>query len=333
MAIRNNRIGGNDFIENESVYPKDINDTFNRLYTKQMLGIQALNNIRQVCEGVTKISYGENDGFAEAYGSGAGTRSSVSTGKTTATFSTNKYIATFNNHGYISDTFVPFSNPLNIFDGNDATYASYSGTEAQTGVGEYWTLDTYVTSIKIKASTSFLGSGNCNDRTIWLETYNGSTWTRHTALATVYEQNSSDPALEYDDTFELNETTRGIRIIFSVSQSAGANYSAQVYTMERSITTDIIISQEIPTGIFESNVNKSFGQPLIEDWEEGANVEYKLVSSTASTDWLSYNTNNDVTEFIDPPTEVIIKLTPKDSSPTPGYPSIRGFYIYQNDYN
>ena len=70
---------------------------------------------------------------------------------------------------------------------------------------------------------------------------------------------------------------------------------------------------------------------MIEDWEDGANIQYKLTNATEDTGWLdAMNTSpevNSFTAFTSEPTTLIVKLIPKTTSPTAGYPSVKGFYV------
>ena len=91
------------------------------------------------------------------------------------------------------------------------------------------------------------------------------------------------------------------------------------------------IEHFIPTGTFSDTITTAIGVPLIEDWEEGANIQYKLTNATEDTGWLdSMDSSPEVssfTAFTSEPTSLIVKLVPKTTSPTAGYPSIRAFTV------
>ena len=88
-----------------------------------------------------------------------------------------------------------------------------------------------------------------------------------------------------------------------------------------------IVTHDIPTGTFNSTVSSAIGSPLVEDWETGAAITYKLTNATEDTGWLTTNTISEFTVFTSEPTSLIVKLTPKSSNPTDSYPSIRGFGV------
>ncbi len=93
---------------------------------------------------------------------------------------------------------------------------------------------------------------------------------------------------------------------------------------------DSIIVHTIPTGTFSNTISNGIGIPLIEDWEDGADIQYKLTNATEDTDWLDCSNSSKIstfTAFTSEPTELTVKLIPTDTSPTSGYPSINGFVI------
>ena len=65
----------------------------------------------------------------------------------------------------------------------------------------------------------------------------------------------------------------------------------------------------------------------MENWEEGASFQYKLINDTEDSGWLNINEVATFTPFTSEPTEVILKLISKADNPTPGVPAMRGFYI------
>ena len=84
-----------------------------------------------------------------------------------------------------------------------------------------------------------------------------------------------------------------------------------------------LIFHNLPS-VFENPITKSLGTVLYDDWEEGNNIEYKFVdSSDNETDWLITNTFSSFSEIT--PNRVVVKLNPKETSPTTGFPSIKGF--------
>lgn len=84
-----------------------------------------------------------------------------------------------------------------------------------------------------------------------------------------------------------------------------------------------IIHHNIPS-IFQKEMTSSFGKGLFQDFETGSSIQYKLQdASTGDTGWLETGEISSFTAIT--PTKLIVKLIPKATSPTAGYPSIRGF--------
>ena len=95
----------------------------------------------------------------------------------------------------------------------------------------------------------------------------------------------------------------------------------------------ITITHDIPSGTFSTTMSSAVGVPMLGDWETGANIQSKLTGTGGAEDtgWLdAMDTSPEVstfTAFTDEPDTLIVKLEPKDTSPTPGYPSIKGFVV------
>jgi len=90
-----------------------------------------------------------------------------------------------------------------------------------------------------------------------------------------------------------------------------------------------LIYHNIPTGTFSSTISSAFGTPFYNDFETGASVEYKLTGSSGAEDtgWLNSNEVSSFTAFTAEPDTLIVRLTPKSSIPTAGFPSIKGFWV------
>jgi len=89
-----------------------------------------------------------------------------------------------------------------------------------------------------------------------------------------------------------------------------------------------IIVHDIPTGTFSSTMSSSFLTFDSEDWESGADVQYKLTNTGGDdSGWLDSNEVQSFTAFTAEPDTLQVKLIPKTTSPTAGYPSLRGVYL------
>ena len=87
------------------------------------------------------------------------------------------------------------------------------------------------------------------------------------------------------------------------------------------------IVHDIPTGTYKNNISTCIGVPKLVDYEDGASVQYKLTNTTEDSGWLDANKIASFTAFTSEPTQCIVKLIPKETSPTSGYPSISGFAL------
>ena len=120
-------------------------------------------------------------------------------------------------------------------------------------------------------------------------------------------------------------TTSGAGAWSSTNEGGVFSFSTQ------STGIDNIVVHTIPTGTFSDTISSAIGVPLISDWETGADIQYKLTNSTEDTGWLNTMSPSpeisSFTAFTSEPTTLIVKLIPKTSSPTAGYPSIKGFWV------
>ena len=93
------------------------------------------------------------------------------------------------------------------------------------------------------------------------------------------------------------------------------------------------IFHNIPTGTFPATISKAIGVPLIADWETGADIQYKLTNTGGDdSGWLdAMDSSPEISSFTafsnGEPDTLIVKLIPKDTDPTAGYPSIKGFSV------
>lgn len=331
MAIKNTQLGGTDWVGEKLLYP-DLNDTFDAvvdLHTN--LGVLGgKNTIRQLIDRAGVWSADLSDWWGDAYIDSNGRENSVNTGNTTAryTTSTDIYSAEENN---VSSTTThdpdSVTNPSNFFDENATTYAEKTITGVGTHVATYSLGKTFssrsVGNLYIKASLT--GTNTNSDGYIKLQTYNGSSWSDVATL----DSGAND--LSYDDNYALNATVQGVRIqIYGTSDYAGGGdtyywwYELSIYDI-----TETEVHHTIPSGTFSSTISTAIATTIVEDWETGADIKYKLTGTAGAEDtgWLNYNEITTFTAFTAEPDTFIIKLIPKTSSPTAGYPSINGAVV------
>lgn len=85
------------------------------------------------------------------------------------------------------------------------------------------------------------------------------------------------------------------------------------------------VVHDIPSGTFPSNLSSIFGYPKVVDWEEGCDVEFRIINNYDDSGWLNIDKVETFDDFTSEPTKCLVKLKERDSSPTEGYPSIKGF--------
>ena len=91
-----------------------------------------------------------------------------------------------------------------------------------------------------------------------------------------------------------------------------------------------VIYHTIPAGTFSDTISKGIAVPFIADWETGADIDFKFINATEDSGWLNALGNmetNVFTPFTSEPTAFLVRLIPKTTSPTAGYPSIFGFWV------
>jgi hypothetical protein len=121
------------------------------------------------------------------------------------------------------------------------------------------------------------------------------------------------------------------------SQASNINFnsahSVPAFTATTETSADLIsiVTMTIPSSSFASTISKAILACDVADWETGADLQYKLTNgSGGDTGWLSCGVTpaiSSFTAFAAEPTTLTVKLIPKSSSPTAGYPSIRGVCI------
>jgi hypothetical protein len=289
--------------------------------------ISGLNLIRQLQDRSVTFSKGTMDWFGDAYIDTTGRLDSVNTGSTTALYDSNSLVY-YNDNGTVDaasgdSTSDPdsFTNAANAFDGNDATYAEKTNSSGVT-LGKTFSAKN-VGKVKIKAEVT--GMGSASTGTIKLQTYNGSTWSDYCTLGT-----GADPTYTYNGTVFVNLNIQGIRVHFSSTDPSASDM--RLYTLEyyTGTSSEKIIVQAIPSGTFGATISSAIGVPMIYGWETGGDIQYKLTNGSEDSGYLSCGntpTISSFTAFTSEPTTLTIKLIPKGTTPTCGYPALKGFSV------
>ena len=124
------------------------------------------------------------------------------------------------------------------------------------------------------------------------------------------------------------QTYSGSLISFTGQQischDTGAQVPFRAYELD---VNNSAITHTIPAGTFPSDMSSSILTFDPAEFEEGASVEYKLTNATEDTGWLATNKTEPFTPLTAEPDELIVRLTPKATSPTAGKPSVRGICL------
>jgi len=211
-----------------------------------------------------------------------------------------------------TDSDSGFTNPTNFFDNDDATLASKTATYGSGGdqtvtwvLGKYWTEDTYIGDINIKAYLGFSDmwtGGSDGTITLKLQSYDGSTWSDVTTLYTG-TSGGSDFSHTYDDIYEANITTKGIRLssYFFVEGNTGVTILAQNYLCtiqggaDSTVETNSIISDIVPDSIVVyGKTTLPTGTSITVDVSDDGGSTFALTAKALNTpiDTSSFTTGN-----------------------------------------
>ena len=221
MAIRNNKLGGNNW-DDERLYDYDLNDTFDGVIDEhRKLGIGVAQNAYQTLQSNNIF---ENKDFlaADEFVTETGTNN-TKTGGTTL-FNGDKYILNITDEAPNDTTYNPdsFTNPNNAFDNDASTYAERTNLGSTRRFGK--TFNSKLVPVVIYK----LGVSDPSNYTITvkLETYDGSNWT---TVDTIYNNKTTSEKI-LTGTFILNSTVQGIRV---TAYSGGFDDSfIRVYSLE-----------------------------------------------------------------------------------------------------
>jgi len=270
--------------------------------------------------------------FAEAYTSVTGRNGSVNNG-TLLIDSATSIFAPFNGETTLGTLHDPntFTNPTNAFDGDIETFATKSSTYTSTGTTSVYLgrtfSATYVGGINVRVTGSFGGSA-ARGQGLSIETYDGSTWSDFVTILT--HGDGSNDNYDISRYIAIKQNIQGIRIRMSHYRNATSSYTAvnNVYVAFFNNPLETELTHTIPSGTFSSTLSSSYATFKAVGWETGADVQYKLTNATEDTGYLNMNEVAEFTALTSTPTKMIVKLIPKGTAPTSGFPSISGVTLF-----
>jgi len=297
----------------------------------KIISFSILNKIRQTLDRTDVNSGGQDDIFTEAYIDEGGRNNSVTGTGTTALFDgVNKYVAAVEEGS--GDTLhtngATWSNTGNMFDGDNSTTPSEdvigADSPTTTGIGTTFGAKTVV---QVRVRVAFSDSDGASTKLVELQTFDGAIWT---TVSTLHNSTATLPATNFF--VSIASSVQGVRVQFTNS-GAGTTpaFIAEVFRLDYySAAATALIEHAIPTGTFNGTVSKNVGKVLfnVGDWESGVTVEHKLENASESSGFVADAALLSFSAFTSEPTKYIVRLIPKVSSPTIGFPSVRGAGVY-----
>jgi hypothetical protein len=204
---------------------------------------------------------------ADIFTDSNGAKNTIDTGNSTGIYDGDYYILGYSDEASGDTTHNPnsFSDPENAFDDDNGTYAekTASGDSVKVDVSLGKTFSSKnVKEIYIKvAFTGIANAGNADwDHHIYLQKYNGSSWSTIETLATAsYDDlpKASSRTISYTGTIVFDKSTEGIRIRYEVDESNGPqSHSAKLYSLEygqydtsSTVETNTIINEVVPKSV------------------------------------------------------------------------------------
>jgi len=200
----------------------------------------------------------ENYLGADIFTDSNGAKNTIDTGNSTARWMSNNYfVLDYTDEASGDTTHNPdsLSNPENAFDGNDGTYCETTSTGSGARyLGKIFSSARFIGIVRVKASVGGSVSTGPISTSISLETYNGSSWSTVTTLAS-HSTAGTSSSCSYDAAYFLNSTVQGIRIAIKIS-TATASAHRRWYTIEygdfdssSSVETNTIMDEFTPKSI------------------------------------------------------------------------------------
>lgn len=303
MAIRNNLLGGTDYIDGEDHFAEDENDTNNALYYGAIgkASVPAIKNLIRQLQDRSVVFSADGGEWAEVYTSAGGRKSSVDLSQTDAQYndSDSKYEnAGFISHDLSSDTTHnpdSFTNPEDAFNDDETNHASIFMKSIPKETGEPGTGDVnrylgktfsqkYIYAVNIQA---FAQHGYGKTTILYLESYDGSDWVNEKELTS---QNGT-----CFESVILDKEVQGLRLRFRFRPPSfyisGLTYYGKLYRFSYGSEID---NSEVRHIISKNLINpKSItSSVLVSDLDQGSNVELNLFGNYNINSYPSTVTDN-----------------------------------------
>lgn len=306
----------NNFTDGEVLTAAKLDDNLNSVYS-----LAGVSLIRQIQDRSVTFSKGSFDWWGDAATSVSGRNASV-TALSGVSFSTNKWI-----------TSTSITNTLGSYgtSGSNNSYGSFAvlftGTLTQVvvraGGSGTKNIGVYKNGVLSQTFTSTAMTVNTQS------TFNLSPTISVVPGDVIMLRNDTDATAVFyttSSTYTTNPyvSSTGVSGGYSLTDNTGSN------TTITTTFTNYDIKMAIPASTFSATVSSARGVPHISEWETGADIQYKLTNASEDSGWLTCaNTPqaSSFTAFTSQPTFLTVRLIPKSSSPTAGYPGIYGFVV------
>ena len=309
------------FIGGTKAKASEVNENF--LYVLRWAG---LNLIRQLQDREVDISNDQDDFFGDAFVDATGRLDNVNTGSTTAIFSGDRYRPDVTN-GTVENA------NTNTTDGSSTSF-NYDITIL---------VDGFLSTVRIQTTGSNFGgtpSVTISRGGETLAQKNGSSGVNENAVTFTKDDYADflragdviNIAIDSGTPSEPIKTQSGVSYsqtnFTSSSATVNSNTTSNelVYTPVTVDTTAKIVYFDIPAGTIPAGITKAVLSALVEGWEDGITIDFKLTSGGDDSGWIDYQDCGSFSAFASAPTALQVRLTSK-SGGEPGYPSIKGAVV------
>lgn len=313
-AIDNNtikqNISGQLYVAKDSVYFSGIKS-----------GIRSL--LRTLQDRSVTIGAGTLEVIGESYIDTTGRMNSVTVANTLATFDTNKYkyskTETVSHDGsFTGASSVTYKSGFKIKT-KCAGKLSVITKEASCTATKAYVTDS---SLNVIATATFSGNVATFASPVNL--------TKGTSYYVLVDKEGASYSMRYTSSlsYPISKTFASYEIGRYSSEDTGG-YSIVNFIYE--CTEDIVIEHAIPDGTIPAGINKLVCDSILGEFESGSDVQVKIANDTEDSGYISIINMSEpfeFTAFASKPTKAIIKLIPRGTSPTTGYPSVIGIGVW-----
>lgn len=219
--------------------------------------------------------------------------------------------------------------PDNFFNTNILSIVDFNGTGSiNRSLGRTFS-ERYISKIYARATVANNNApgGSQTQYGVFVETFNGSTWDIEYSI--MHSTSAiTNRLLSISRIIEINKNCQGVRVRLQATGNSSRTSRFRFACLEYGESVESEITHTIPSGQFPVGTDSAFATALAVDWEDGAEVEFKLTNGTDDSGWHPINSIAKFTPFEYAPEKLVVKLIPKSTSPSPGYPSIKGVALF-----